>query len=97
MIMALRFIGLKNLNDSEVLKTKTIAKRNLEKLERGYPNSLLKIHIKKADQTGNRCRYTILSNLEAPTVKLKSEAEDWELSRTIHKALQKLENEVKKV
>lgn len=94
--MPIRFIGLKNLSDSEIATAQTLTKRYLEKLERNFDSPLLQIQIKKKDIAGTRCRYEIKSHLEVPTTKLASDANDWDLARTLHKALQKLENEVKK-
>jgi len=95
--MPIRYLGLKDLEDSEKIKVKTLTKRYLEKLTRDFKNSLLKVHIKKEEKGGKRHRYTIISNLEAPTIKLTSEVMDWDLSIALHKTFKKLEIEATKV
>ena len=94
--MPIRFVGLKELSDEEVLKTQNLAKKYLPKFERHFDSPLLQILIKKKDVEGTRCRYEIKSHLEAPNVRLASDANDWDIAKTLHKALQKLENEIKK-
>ena len=85
--------GLKKLGEIESSTVSILVDRYLPKIERlAHANKLI-IGIKEYDKEGNRSKYSIHARLEAPSVFIAAKAHDWDLRRTLHKVLKKIENE----
>lgn len=54
----------------------------------------LKVHIKEYNKEGKRRKFSINIDLHFSGRRLKSDAADWDLTRTLHKNMIKLQNEI---
>lgn len=54
----------------------------------------LKVHIKEYNKEGKRRKFSINVDLHFSRRRLKSDAADWDLTRTLHKSMIKLQNEI---
>jgi hypothetical protein len=55
---------------------------------------ILKVHIKEYKKEGQGKKFSINVDLHFSGKRLKSEATDWDLARTLHKSMIKLQNEI---
>jgi hypothetical protein len=53
----------------------------------------LKIDVKEYDKEGEKCKYSLNSQLIFSGKMLSSSSWDWDLTRAIHKAMKKIESE----
>lgn len=90
-----KFVNLKNFDAFEVARIKTLTIRYMEKLERDLPPLFsMVLRGKKYEKEGSRVKYDFHVRLERPI--LTSHAADWDLSRALHRVMQKLEREIQK-
>jgi len=94
--MVLRYVGIKSLGESDSFTVKRISEKVYPKLLRYMPDAELVLIIKKYEKTGNRQKFSVHSKLNNPKMKFKSESFDWDISKATHKALNKLQTEVKR-
>jgi len=92
--MQIRFIGLRDLTQEEANLISVLVEEYKLKLQREISDFTLNVAIKKRTKTGSKIKYSIHTKLEAPATILVSQAFDWDLARTTHKAMKKLENEL---
>ncbi len=89
------YSGLKKLDANDASQLKTLVEHYMEKIERVFPYFDLLFHTKVHKPEG-RIKYSFHGRIDAPSVVLTSEASDWDLARTVHKVMRKLENEARK-
>ena len=68
--------------------------RYYEKIKRDLPG-VLKIHAKKHEKTGERCKYSFHAKVQTPISLINVKDDDWELHKALHKVLRKVESQVK--
>lgn len=91
--MQVRFVGLRDLTQEEASLLSTLVEGYKLRLERDIPDFILVVSVKKHSKKAKQ-KYSIHTKLSAPSAVLVSQAFDWDFSRTIHKAMKKLENEL---
>ena len=91
--MQVQFVGLRDLTQEEANLISTIVESYKLKFERDIPDFTLIVRIKKLRKLGKQ-KFSIHTRLQNPTNILVSQAADWDFSRTIHKSMKKLENEL---
>jgi len=91
--MDISYRGIKSLDEFESATVSTLVNRYTEKIGRLTHAKKLIMHIKKYDTTGTKSKYAINVKLESPSVFITAKAHDWDLRRTLHKVLKKIENE----
>jgi hypothetical protein len=92
-----KYSGLDNLNLIEKIKLKNIAESRYNKIYRslrGIPMDL-SINVKVYEKE-KRKKYSIHGKIEAPTKIFSAKAFGWDIKKTTHEVLIKLENEIKK-
>jgi ribosome-associated translation inhibitor RaiA len=87
-----RYVGLKALGDQESV-VKTLVERYMEKLERDLPYYDMVVHVKLYKEEG-KPKYFFQARVQSPDVKLRADAVDWDLRRTVHKVMKRLETEM---
>ncbi len=93
----IKYSGLGKLTLLEKIRLKNIAESQYYKINRlfqGKPVDLslnIKIHEKE-----KRKKYSIHGKVEAATKIFSAKSADWDIKKTTHEVLKKLENEVKK-
>ncbi len=89
-----QYIGLKDFTSEESSDIKKLSLRYLEKLEHhDFPSRVhLALRCKKYSREG-KPKYSFHGRLDCPSLLLTSQASDWDLHRTLHKVMQKLERE----
>ena len=92
--MPVKFIGLKSLTQEETNLLSVLTEEYVTKYERNIPDFNLIIRIKKLSKTGDKHKYSLHARMNCPTNILVSQAFDWDFPRVIHKAMQKLGNEL---
>ena len=89
-----RFIGIKQFDDFEQTTITTLCTRYMEKLERDLPKEFkLAFHCKLHKKQGKQ-KYSFHGRVNTPNFLFSSEASDWDLRRTVHKVMKKLEREL---
>lgn len=94
--MPIKFIGLKSLSDNEIYTLNRICDSSLPKIERDFKRSRIVLRIKKYDSEGKRARYSLHSQIIAPSLKFTAKADSWTFSTALHKIFNKLEIEITK-
>lgn len=92
----IKYTGLDNLNLLEKARLKNIAESSGYKIQRLFQNPVdIAINIKIYDKE-KRKKYSINGRVEAASKIFAANATDWDIKRTTHMLMNKLENEVKK-
>lgn len=87
-------IGINNLTDEEKKITNTLLKEYISKIERIVKNDILiKMHVKEYKKDGKGKKYSLHFEVIFAGKMINSNAWDYDLSRTIHKAMKKIEIE----
>ena len=93
--MALNFIGLDSLDENETGKISTYGERFYQKVARIIAKDpKIILHVKKMKTAGKRCKYSVHGRLEAPNLMASANFSDWDLTRTLNKTFEKIENEL---
>jgi len=92
--MEIKYVGIRNLDEFENSKLKSIAERSYPKLGHLLKNPVLQIAIKKYNEAGKRCKISLHARVAAPNLRFSSGADDWEISKAAHKIFDKLEKEI---
>ena len=90
----IQILGLKDFNEKEKSEVLELTQRYYEKIENNLPG-LLKMHAKKHDKTGERCKYSFHVKIQAPENLINVKGDDWILATALHKVLKKVESQVK--
>lgn len=86
------------LSPEEKEKTKKLLEEYLKKIKRLIKdNPKLIMHIKEYNTEGKQKKFSINIDLHFSGRRIKSEATDWDLTRTIHKSMIKLQNEIEHI
>jgi len=90
-----RFIGLNTFDSTDQSIIKTLCTRYMEKLERDLnPQFKLSFHCKRYRAQG-KPKHSFHARIQMHTkLIVHSQATDWDLRRTVHKVMQKLEREL---
>ena len=65
------------------------------KIERMLANDVvMRVHFKEYEKEGNRVKHSISAKVEFANNLFQADDSDWDLARTIHKVMKKLENEI---
>lgn len=92
--MQVKFVGLQDLTQEEANLLSVLVEGYKIKIERDIQDFSLVVRVKKLSKTGKKHKYSIHTRISSPNTILVSQAFDWDFSRTIHKAMKKLENEI---
>lgn len=92
--MPVQYMGLKDLEEKEVVILTEFTDLYFQKIERDLPNPTLIIHVKKHKPKGNAKKYSMHTRLEAPGIMLVTQEADWDFKRCIHKLYKSLINEL---
>ena len=94
-----QFIGLNKFENSEKVIINEITGKHLNKINRLVTNYLLIIKVKKHSIANKKLdeavNYSLHAKIELPSIFISASYSDWDLKRTVHKTLEKLENELK--
>ena len=86
------------LNEKEKELTEKILNDYLKKIKRLVKDSpKIKVHIKEYNKEGKQKKFSINVDLHFSGRRLKSDAANWDLSRTLHKAMVKIQNEIEHI
>ncbi|MFH1637475.1 MAG: hypothetical protein ABIB71_03555 [Candidatus Woesearchaeota archaeon] len=89
------YIGIKDLEDTDVGTIKGLSKREAGKIDYLLPDAAIKFHLKVLNSGGNNATYNIKLNAVSKKGIFKVEAEDWDLNKVIHMAFSELSNLIK--
>lgn len=65
------------------------------KIQRMLKNEVfLSLIIKEHNKEGQRKRYSLSLDIRSETIHFKSEADDWDFARTLHKIINKVKEEI---
>jgi ribosome-associated translation inhibitor RaiA len=91
----IEFVGTELLGEKDRETANTLLNEYYPKIKRMLKNEIsLRVHLKEANVMGKKIRYTLNAKVIAPTQILETSATDWDLARTIHKAMEKIETEI---
>jgi hypothetical protein len=90
----IQILGLKDFNEQEQMDIHEFTFRYYEKIKRDLPG-VLKIHAKKHEKTGERCKYSFHAKVQTPINLINVKDADWELHKALHKVLRKVESQIK--
>ena len=93
--MALSYIGIKQLDETEKFTIKKLSERSYNKIERYIKNPIVRLNIKKNKVTGNRHKISINAIATGPHMRFASVADEWDIAIAAHKVFDKLEREIK--
>ena len=83
------------LTPDEKELTEKILNEYYKKIKRLVKDSpKLKVQIKEYNQEGKQKKFSINVDLHFSGRRLKSDAADWDLARTLHKCMVKIQNEI---
>lgn len=92
--------GIDVLNVQEKLRANQLINEYYPKIQRMLKNvTSVFIDFKEYEKAGKKSKkkkYSINVKVMAPTQIFESNASDWDFARTIHKAMNKVENEIEK-
>ncbi len=94
----IQFVGLNDLEAEEQYVVQKLSSTYYQKIKRGLKNALiLLVHIKCYCKGGERKKYSIHVRCLSPIKKSieSCRAHDWDLARSVHKAFQDIQNQVK--
>lgn len=87
-------VGINNLTEEEKKIANNLLKEYIPKIERLVKNDILiKMHVKEYKKDGKGKKYSLHFEVIFSGTMLHSDAWDYDLSRTIHKAMKKIESE----
>ncbi len=90
----IKIIGMKEINEDELVIVNGLAAEYYKKIQRMIKNiTLITIHVKTHDKTGERKRYEIRLKVIAPTKTFDAESSEWDIAKAIHivfKEMQKI-------
>lgn len=93
--MAIYYTGMKILSGVEQSQVKNILETEYPRLVQIMPKKQdLKVMIKSYDNAGTRKKYSMHLRLGGSFQAVATEAADWDLKRTTHKAVKNLEKEM---
>ena len=91
----IQYIGMKDLEESEVEVLNRLAQEHHTKLQRELHNmTSLVIHIKTSHKEGKRKQYNIMARAVAPTRIFESSETDWDIARTLHMIFNDLRRQI---
>jgi len=86
------------LTEEEREVTKKILSDYLKKIKRLVKDSpKIKAHIKEYNKEGKQKKFSINIDLHFSGRRLKSDAADWDLAKTLHKCMIKIQNEIEHI
>lgn len=91
--MPIQFIGLNSLEKKESDVVRGLAVEYYDRILRDLPQALLVLNTKIYDQEGKK-KFSLHARINAPGIVLVTEAADWDLRRTVHKVMKKMEREL---
>lgn len=93
---AIQYIGIDQLDDTEKQVLDKLSAEYYEKIQRMLKNETsIVIHVKEYEKQGSRKKYSLHVRAIAPTVIFESSnASDWDLARTLHKAFNDIEKQI---
>ncbi|MCK4670588.1 MAG: hypothetical protein KAT43_05285 [Nanoarchaeota archaeon] len=94
----IRYTGLKNLTSSEKRTAEKLASQYHAKIQEALDRTTtLKFHFKVHDEEGKKKKYSVtVETVAANRQPFSASRADWDLARTMHRALKYLEREIKK-
>lgn len=94
-INIIKFIGLKNLTDTQQTEVRDILNYQYEKIHRLIKNiTNLIVTFKIYTKQGKANKFSVHIRLESPTQQFRSNASDWDLNKALHGAINKIINEI---
>ncbi|MBS3071113.1 hypothetical protein J4407_02325 [Candidatus Pacearchaeota archaeon] len=94
--MNLQTIGFDLIDENDKKDFDKIFEEYSERIQKKLKNiSSFTIHLKEYNKEGARKKFCVYIHILAPTrVAFKAEAFDWDFKRTLHKAFNKIEQEI---
>lgn len=90
------YTGLDALEEAEQESIKNLIIEYAEKLDSKLsPDARLEMNIKLYKEEGGRKKFSLNAKLDAPAQILTAEAADWDLEKTTHKIMKKIESALK--
>ncbi len=89
------YIGLKSLDSDEVDVVKSIVESHVEKVRRNISDFDMVVHVKLHDVQGRK-KYSLHCRIDDTHVDFVNDAVDWNLRKTAHMLMEKLDNAIKK-
>lgn len=91
--------GLESLNENERFEVNKILTNSYEKLKRKTKTDfilklVIKDFLKSGDKKDKRKHYSIRAGISGSTRAFEASAENWDLNKAVHGAIEALENEV---
>ena len=87
--------GIDILTEQEKRLANKLLNEYFPKIKRQVKNIIsLKVHIKEYEKEGKRKKYSINIKIINSTDVFEANADNWDFARTMHKVLNKIENEV---
>jgi len=94
----IRFIGLEDFNINERAIINEIVPKHSKKISRSMEDYVLILKFKKHSTANKRIdesvKFSMHAKIESPKMIISSSYADWDLRRTLHKTLEKLQKEV---
>lgn len=93
------FVGIKELDEFDQKRIKDIVEKEISHLDYIFGRiNALKIHFKKHSQTGNKHKYSVHILIDSPgqPMAVSDHTEDWDVVNSLHKALDKTKELIKK-
>jgi len=90
----IQILGLDDFNETEREVVEEFSMKYYKKIERDLPG-VLRIHAKKHDKTGERCKYSFHAKIQAPNNLINVMDDDWDLHKALNKVLKKVESQIK--
>jgi hypothetical protein len=94
--MEILYTNSKQFSEKELEEIKEKVARDFAKVQRHYPNTTLRVEMKKLEKAGDRCKYSFHLKVESGTsVLLTASHADWHLGTVLHEVLSNLKQEAK--
>jgi ribosome-associated translation inhibitor RaiA len=95
----IRYVGLNKFDDSERKIVNEIVNKHLKDITRSIKDPELVIDVKKHSTSNKkideRVNYSVHAKIQHPQIIISASSDDWDLKVAIHKAMEKLHNEIK--
>lgn len=91
--MPIQFIGLNGLEKKESDIIKGLAVEYYNRVLRDLPQALLVLQVKIYKEEGKQ-KFSMHARINHPSIVLAAQAADWDLRRTVHKVMKKIEREL---
>ena len=89
------YIGLKSLDAEEADVVRSIVESHIDKVKRNLPDVDMVGHVKLHEVQGRK-KYSLHCRIDDPHVDFVTDAVDWDLRKSAHMLMEKLDNAIKK-